>query len=64
MTQNEKLANRLNKNNTVTPRYAKNTLRIANVRARISELRDAGFEIETVFTRKGNRRKTTYTYAN
>ena len=45
MTQNEKVLNYLNKGNTLTARQAASRFGIANLRARIHELREDGYKI-------------------
>jgi len=56
MTQNDRLSTRLLKGYRVTPNYAKRVLNISNVRARVNELRNEGYQIRTITTRRG----TTY----
>lgn len=53
MTQNQKLAKRLDAGKKVTNRYATKIFRVTNLSARICELRDANYNIQTIRSRKG-----------
>ena len=46
-TQAEKVINYLSKGNTLTSKQAKSRFKIANLRARITELRQEGYKIGT-----------------
>ena len=61
MTQNEKILSHLAKGKQLTVNEATTRFKIQNLSARISELRDNGFEISTDTVTKSRRPVTVYT---
>jgi hypothetical protein len=50
-TQNTRIVKRLESGRSITPRYAESVFRVVNLRARINELRNEGYDIVTLRTR-------------
>lgn len=62
MSQNAKIVKRLESGRTITEKFAARRFGVASLSSRINELRNEGYPIQTIRTRKGTYYKFSRTY--